>query len=57
MSDKKYCSSCMTFRLESTGKMVQTANKHIRRFKCAVCLSKMIKPKKELYVSRAYQNS
>ena len=57
MTDKKYCSSCMQFRLASAGKVVSTANKHIKRFKCGVCLSKIIKPKKDLYVSRAYQNS
>ena len=47
----------MQFRLASGGKVVQTANKHIKRFKCGVCLSKMIKPKKDTYVPRAYQNS
>ena len=57
MNDKRYCSSCLQFRSAESGKLVNTANKHIRRFKCAVCLSKMVKPKKELYVSRAYQNS
>jgi hypothetical protein len=57
MTEKKYCSSCLQFRPSDTGKIVNTANKNIRRFKCAVCLSKEIKPKKEYYVSRAYQNS
>lgn len=57
MNDKRYCSSCLQFRNAESGKLVNTANKHIRRFKCAVCLSKMVKPKKESYVSRAYQNS
>jgi hypothetical protein len=57
MTDKKYCSSCLQFRPADTGKLVNTANKHIKRFKCAVCLSKMIKPKKEYHVPRAYQNS
>lgn len=57
MSDKKYCSSCLQFRPAETGKIVTTANKHIRRFKCSVCLSKMIIPKKELYVRRTHQTS
>jgi hypothetical protein len=57
MNDKKYCSSCLQFRPLENGKVVNTANKNIKRFKCAVCLSKMIKPNKEFYVSRAYQNS
>ena len=57
MNDKKYCSSCFQFRTAESGKLVNTANKHIKRFKCAVCLSKMVKPKKDIYVSRAYQNS
>ena len=57
MTDKKYCSSCLQFRPADTGKLVNTANKHIKRFKCSVCLSKMIKPKKEYHVPRAYQNS
>jgi len=57
MSDKKYCSSCLQFRPAETGRVVTTANKHIRRFKCAVCLSKMVTPKREHYVSRTYQNS
>jgi hypothetical protein len=57
MSDQRYCSSCLQFRQAKTGKLVQTANKHIRRFKCAVCLSKMIVPKKELYVRRTSQTS
>ena len=57
MNNQKYCSSCLQFRSAESGKLVNTANKHIRRFKCAICLSKMIKPKKEQHVSRAYQNS
>ena len=57
MNDKKYCSSCLQFRSIENGRVVQTANKNIRRFKCALCLSKMVKPNKEHYVSRAYQNS
>ena len=57
MNDKKYCSSCLQFRPAESGRLVNTANKHIRRFKCGLCLSKMIKPKKEFYVSRTYQNS
>ena len=57
MTEKKYCSSCLAFRLAETGKMVHTASRHIKRFKCAHCLSKLIKPKKDLYVQRTYKNS
>lgn len=57
MTEKKYCSSCLQFRPAENGKVVSTANKHIKRFKCGICLSKEIKPKKDIYVSRAYQNS
>lgn len=57
MTEKKYCSSCLQFRPAETGKVVSTANKHIKRFKCGVCLSKMIVPKKEIYVRRTSQTS
>ena len=57
MTEMKYCSSCLSFRPADTGKMVQTASKNIKRFKCAVCLSKMVKPNKDLYVSRTHKNS
>lgn len=36
----KYCSSCITYKPEETGKVVQTANKKIKRFKCADCLAR-----------------
>jgi uncharacterized protein YlaI len=51
--DKKYCSSCLKFKDETTGKVVQTANKAIKRFKCRECLDKMVKPK-ESYVPRTH---
>jgi hypothetical protein len=57
MSEQKYCSSCLSFRPEDTGKMVQTASKNIKRFKCAICLSKMVKPNKDIYAPRTYKNS
>jgi transposase-like protein len=57
MSEQKYCSSCLSFRLAETGKMVQTASKNIKRFKCALCLSKMVKPNKDIYAPRTYKNS
>lgn len=55
MTEMKYCSSCLSFRPADTGKMVQTASKNIKRFKCAICLSKMVKPNKDLYVRRTNQ--
>ena len=57
MNEQKYCSSCLSFRPAETGKLVQTASKNIKRFKCAICLSRMVKPKKDAYVSRTYKNS
>jgi len=57
MNEKRYCSSCLSFKPASTGKLVYTASKHIKRFKCAVCLSKMVKPNKDLYVSRTDKDS
>lgn len=40
MTDKKYCSSCCFYKDFSTGKIVQTANRNIRRFKCLECLNR-----------------
>lgn len=57
MNDKRYCSSCMSFKPASTGKMVHTASKNIKRFKCAICLSRMVKPNKDLHVRRTNQTS
>jgi len=37
----KYCSSCMLFQPEQSGKIVQTANKKLKRFKCGGCLKKI----------------
>lgn len=36
----KYCSSCISYKPIETGKVVQTANKKIKRFKCADCLAR-----------------
>ena len=57
MSEARYCSSCLSFRPAETGKLVQTASKNIKRFKCAICLSKMIKPNKDIYAPRTNKNS
>jgi hypothetical protein len=38
--DKKYCSSCCFYKNFSTGKIVQTANRKIKRFKCFECLNR-----------------
>jgi hypothetical protein len=37
----KYCSSCMRYKSFSDGKIVETANKKIKRFKCKACLEKI----------------
>ena len=37
----KYCSSCMLFKPFNDGKIVDTANKNIKRFKCKACLNKI----------------
>jgi hypothetical protein len=37
---KKYCSSCMNYKSFEMGKIVQTANRKIKRFKCFACLAK-----------------
>jgi hypothetical protein len=37
---KKYCSSCMNYKSFEMGKIVQTANRKIKRFKCFDCLAK-----------------
>lgn len=38
-SEKKYCSSCTQYKPFITGKIVQTANRKIKRFKCLDCLN------------------
>lgn len=37
----KYCSSCMKYKSFDDGKIVETANKNIKRFKCKACLAKI----------------
>ena len=37
----KYCSSCMRYKSFSDGKIVETANKKIKRFKCKACIAKI----------------
>ena len=37
----KYCSSCMRYKSLDEGKIVETANKKIKRFKCKACLEKI----------------
>lgn len=36
----KYCSSCVSYKPMDTGRIVSTANKNVRRFKCADCLAR-----------------
>jgi hypothetical protein len=38
--EKKYCSSCMNYKSFEKGKIVQTANRKIKRFKCFECLER-----------------
>jgi hypothetical protein len=37
----KYCSSCTRYKPADTGKMISTANKNVRRFKCKACLDRI----------------
>jgi hypothetical protein len=37
----KYCSSCGVYRAETDGKIISTANKNIRRFKCSACINRV----------------
>lgn len=37
----KYCSSCMRYKSFDEGKIVETANKKINRFKCKACLDRI----------------
>ena len=41
MIDKKYCSSCGIYRELLGGKMISTANRKVRRWKCATCINNM----------------
>ena len=36
-----YCSSCLSFKPFKTGKVIKTAHKNLKRFKCAECLAKI----------------
>lgn len=37
---KRYCPSCLMFKLETDGKFIKTANKNIKRWACFSCLKK-----------------
>jgi hypothetical protein len=37
----KYCSSCLRYKSIETGKMIETANKNVKRFKCKACLDRI----------------
>jgi hypothetical protein len=45
--NKRYCSSCGYYRDEEGGKMINTANKNVRRWKCITCITNMSKRKYE----------
>jgi hypothetical protein len=49
----KYCSSCLRYKTAEFGKMVETANKNVRRFKCKACLDRI---SSRLYESRKAQS-
>jgi hypothetical protein len=40
MIEKKYCSSCCIYRDATGGKLIKTANKNVKRWKCLVCISR-----------------
>jgi uncharacterized protein YlaI len=37
----KYCSSCLRYKSVDTGRIVITANKNVKRFKCKECLDRI----------------
>lgn len=37
--NKKYCSSCGIYRDQDGGKLISTANKNVRRWKCLTCIT------------------
>jgi len=41
MNERRYCSSCVTYQPVEGGMLVDTANKSVRRWKCATCLKKL----------------
>jgi len=38
--EEKFCSSCQTYRPASDMKLVATANRGVKRWKCSSCFSK-----------------
>lgn len=39
--DKKFCGSCQTFRPVEEMKLIDTANKGVKRWKCNSCMNKL----------------
>ena len=37
--ETKYCSSCVSYKPFASGKIIQTANRKMKRFKCGDCLA------------------
>lgn len=37
MNKEKYCSSCRTYKNLIGGKLINTANKNVKRWKCYLC--------------------
>ena len=40
MNEEKYCSSCGTYKNSVGGKLIKTANKNVKRWKCYLCILK-----------------
>jgi len=43
--EKKYCSSCGSYRDPHGGQMVQSNKGKVNRFKCVLCVKKMSAPR------------
>jgi len=39
--DKKFCSSCQTFKPAQEMKLIETAHKSVKRWKCNSCFNKV----------------
>jgi len=37
----RYCASCISYQPTETGRVIQTANKNIRRWQCARCFDRI----------------
>ena len=53
-SEKKYCSSCGSYRDSHGGQMVQSNKGKVNRFKCVFCVKRMSAPR---YASKGASNA